>query len=129
MTTSMLCAVCCVLRCAALQVCGKQTGHAEVVAITFDPKVISFKDLLDVFFTVRSDGTVWAQRSTACHSMGTNHGPHSMMRTEHTLSEAWSLWQVACLPSGLHACCLFRLLGLNNRPGKKTDCCCPVADT
>jgi peptide-methionine (S)-S-oxide reductase len=35
-----------------VQVCGKQTGHAEVVAITFDPKVITFKDLLDVFFTV-----------------------------------------------------------------------------
>lgn len=36
----------------AVQVCGKQTGHAEVVAITYDPSVITFKDLLDVFFTV-----------------------------------------------------------------------------
>jgi peptide methionine sulfoxide reductase MsrA len=37
----------------AVQVCSKQTGHAEVVAITFDPSVITFRDLLDVFFTVR----------------------------------------------------------------------------
>lgn len=36
----------------ALQVCAKTTGHAEVVAITFDPTIISFRDLLDVFFTV-----------------------------------------------------------------------------
>lgn len=31
-------------------VCGKKTGHAEVVQITFDPAVISYRDLLNVFF-------------------------------------------------------------------------------
>src|SRR5690348_11355942 len=34
------------------QVCGGNTGHAEVTQITYDPKVISFRDLLDVFFTI-----------------------------------------------------------------------------
>lgn len=33
-------------------VCSETTGHAEVVQITFDPQVISFRDLLDVFFTI-----------------------------------------------------------------------------
>lgn len=32
------------------QVCGGDTGHAEAIRITFDPSVISYADLLDVFF-------------------------------------------------------------------------------
>ncbi len=34
------------------QVCTGRTGHAEVVQVTFDPKVISYEDILRIFFTV-----------------------------------------------------------------------------
>jgi peptide-methionine (S)-S-oxide reductase len=34
------------------QVCTGTTGHAEAVQVTFDPAVLSFRDLLDVFFTI-----------------------------------------------------------------------------
>jgi peptide-methionine (S)-S-oxide reductase len=34
------------------EVCSGRTGHAEVVQITFDPKVISYEEILDVFWKV-----------------------------------------------------------------------------
>jgi peptide-methionine (S)-S-oxide reductase len=34
------------------QVCTGATGHAEVAQVTFDPSIITYRDLLDVFFTI-----------------------------------------------------------------------------
>ncbi|OUC09264.1 peptide methionine sulfoxide reductase, partial [Litorilinea aerophila] len=39
------------------QVCTGTTGHAEVVQITLDPSVISFRELLQVFFTIHDPTT------------------------------------------------------------------------
>lgn len=39
-------------------VCSGLTGHAEVIRITFDPSVISYRDLLGVFFTVHDPTTL-----------------------------------------------------------------------
>ena len=39
------------------QVCSEQTGHAEVVQISFDPRTVSYRDLLLVFFTIHDATT------------------------------------------------------------------------
>jgi len=40
------------------QVCSGTAGHAEVVQITFDPKVISYKEILEVFFAAHDPTTL-----------------------------------------------------------------------
>ncbi|MBI5692172.1 MAG: peptide-methionine (S)-S-oxide reductase MsrA [Verrucomicrobia bacterium] len=49
------------------QICGKQTGHAEVIRIDYDPAVVSLERLLDYFWHVHNPTQVGGQ--------GNDHGP------------------------------------------------------
>jgi peptide-methionine (S)-S-oxide reductase len=51
------------------QVCNGDTGHAEVVQVAFDPAVVSFRDVLDVFFGTHDPTTLNRQG----HDVGTQY--------------------------------------------------------
>jgi peptide-methionine (S)-S-oxide reductase len=51
------------------QVCAGTTGHAEVVQLTFDPVVITFEEILQVFFTIHDPTTLNRQG----HDVGTQY--------------------------------------------------------
>ena len=47
------------------QVCTATTGHAEVVRITFDPAIITYRELLEVFFAIHDPTTLNRQGGDA----------------------------------------------------------------
>jgi peptide-methionine (S)-S-oxide reductase len=64
------------------QVCGKRTGHAEVVQIGFDPAEVSYADLLRVFFTIHDPTT----KDRQGHDLGPQY--RSIILTHETAQQA-----------------------------------------
>ena len=72
------------------QVCNGNTGHAEVVRVTFDPKAIGFRDVLDVFFTIHDPTTLNRQGNdvgTQYRSAVFYHSPGQKEIAEKTIAE------------------------------------------
>ena len=72
------------------QVCTGNTGHAEVVQITFDPAAVNFKDILDVFFTVHDPTTLNRQGNdvgTQYRSAIFYHSPEQKAAAEQKIAE------------------------------------------
>jgi len=78
-------------------VCTGRTGHAEVVQVTFDSKVVSFRELLDVFFVIHDPTTLNRQGNdvgTQYRSAVFYHSPEQKKIAEEAIaavnqSEAW----------------------------------------
>ena len=78
-------------------VCTGTTGHAEVVQITFDSKVISFKQILQVFFTIHDPTTLNRQGpdvGTQYRSAIFYHSPEQKATAEQLIAdlEASRVW-------------------------------------
>ena len=79
------------------QVCTGQTGHAEVVQVTFDPAVISFDELLEVFFALHDPTTLNRQGAdvgTQYRSEVFCHSPAQRTAAQHKIAElnAAKIW-------------------------------------
>jgi len=71
-------------------VCGGTTGHAEAVQITFDPGVISFRELLEVFFSIHDPTTLnyqGADYGTQYRSAIFYHTPEQKQEAERIIGE------------------------------------------
>src|SRR6266511_369808 len=71
-------------------VCTGTTGHAEVVRITFDPSVITYRDLLEIFFVVHDPTTLNRQGGdvgTQYRSAVFYHSPEQKSEAERVIAE------------------------------------------
>jgi len=79
-------------------VCDGETGHAEAIQVTFDPSVLTYHDLLTVFFTVHDPTTLNRQGAdvgTQYRSAIFYHNDEQKRVAEEVMAEitAAKLWQ------------------------------------
>jgi len=77
------------------QICTGTTGHAEVIQVTFDPLLISFKQILEIFFTVHDPTTLNRQGNdvgTQYRSAIFYHSPEQKSVAESVKSASQSIW-------------------------------------
>jgi peptide-methionine (S)-S-oxide reductase len=72
------------------EVCAGTTGHAEAVQLTFDPNVVSFRELVEVFFTIHDPTTLNRQGGdigTQYRSAIFYHTPEQREAAESVIAE------------------------------------------
>ena len=77
------------------QICEGTTGHAEVVCLSFDPAVVSFREILEVFFTIHDPTTLNRQGNdvgTQYRSVIYYHTPQQQETAKQVISEMANVW-------------------------------------
>ena len=80
------------------QVCNGDTGHAEVVLVAFDPAVITFREILEIFFSIHDPTTLnrqGADTGTQYRSAIFYHSPEQKKVAENLIAElnAAGIWK------------------------------------
>lgn len=71
-------------------VCTGRTGHAEVVQVEFDPALVSYRDLLEVFFSIHDPTTLnrqGADLGTQYRSVIFHHSPEQERTAREVIAE------------------------------------------
>lgn len=77
------------------QVCAGATGHAEVVRLRFDPAVVSYRDLLEIFFTIHDPTTLNRQGNdvgTQYRSVIYYQSPEQEATARQVIAEMANVW-------------------------------------
>lgn len=77
------------------EVCSGLTGHAEVIQVSFNPKIISYKELLEIFMTSHDPTTLnrqGADTGTQYRSVIFYHDENQKQIAEQVLSETTSYY-------------------------------------
>ena len=77
------------------QICTGKTGHAEVVRLNFDPAVISYRELLEIFFTIHDPTTLNRQGNdvgSQYRSVIYFHSPEQKTTAQQIMADMAAVW-------------------------------------
>ncbi len=77
------------------QICEGTTGHVEVVRLEFDPAVVSYREILEIFFTIHDPTTLNRQGNdvgTQYRSAIYFHSPEQQETAKHVIAEMANVW-------------------------------------
>lgn len=77
------------------QVCEGNTGHAEVVRMSFDPAIVGYREILEIFFTIHDPTTLNRQGNdvgTQYRSVIYFHSPEQQAVARQVIAEMANVW-------------------------------------